>query len=804
MPQRLLTILLTMIFFAFTGCNDDEIDQIKSAQEELEQRVAALELWQQKVNSDIASIQSLIDALDKRDYVTGVTPLNDNSGYIINFYYSGAIIIKNGIDGQNGEDGSDGKDGYTPIVSVKLASDGNYYWTIDGEWLYDSDGNKIRANGIDGEDGEDGSDGENGQDGTDGEDGQTGQPGVNGTDGKDGQDGADGKDGTDGKDGKDGKDGNTPQMRINPVTNEWEVSTDNGITWTSTGVKATGETGKDGTDGKDGQDGEDGAQGEKGEKGEKGEQGEKGDSWFSGVDTTNPNYITVSLTNGTTLTFPRYKALKIGTDDSNDAIIINQLGAFTIPLQLPDSFDEQSYVAIVAHVITENNMGIATRSNYSSDCWIVNVAKPTFSNGKCNNDASVTLTPPGNITAGETALLNVAIINSDGSKTEAARPMIMSDLNNIPSQVPHIYIMTDEYVEEIPDKENYMSSVFRVETDESHHELIGKITLRGRGNSTWNYPKKPYRLKFEEKVSLCGMAASKNYVLIAHHIDPTLMSNPIAFKMAELLGMEFVNSAVPVEVTLNGKYRGAYMLTEQIQISKTSVNIDEENSILFELDSNYDEEWQFMSPIFNLPVMVKDPDMTQELFDYWKNDFEELERNLAKDSIATSGYHDMIDVKSLADFLIVFNMTGNRELLYPKSVYLYKTKGDKYKFGPVWDFDWAYGYHASYTYFHNENPKVLSPSNDTDAMAGSIFFRNILKDPRFIDIYKDRWEYYKTYVHPQILDFIPRYASLISESVERNSEIYPNTVNHSTMTTKMVQWLDRRIIYLDTEITTFR
>ena len=796
--KKIIFALLSLVLLPITSCSDDEIDALRAEQDALAQRVLALEAWQSQVNDNIASIKKMIESLEQRDYVTGVTPLADGTGYIISFLNNGAVIIKNGVDGQNGQDGADGANGVngqTPEIGVKLADDGLYYWTINGEWLYDANGNKVRASAIDGKDGEDGQDGAQGapgEDGKDGIDGTDGKDGADGTDGKDGQDGADGADGADGKDGKDGRDGNTPQLRINPVTNEWEVSTDNGVTWTSTGVKATGAQGEQG---------EQGAQGEKGEQGEQGAQGEKGDSWFAGVDTSNSQYITVTLTNGTVLTFPRYKIFKIGQDGANDAIVISELGAKTIALQLPDGFKESDYTAIAANVITGVNGDIVTRA-YSSTEWTVKVTKPTFaSDGTCNNDAAVTITPPGNIKAGDKAILNVMLINSDGSKTEAARPIVMADLNTVPSEVPHIYIMTDEYVEEIPDKENYMTSTFRVKTKESSHEVVGEISLRGRGNTTWRYDKKPYRLKFSEKVSICGMEAQKNYVLIAHYLDPTLMSNPIAFKMAKLLGMPYVNSAVPVEVTLNGKYRGAYMLTEDIGMRKTSVNLDEENSILFEIDTNYDEEWQFTSSKFNLPVMVKDPDMTQELFDYWKADFEAFEKEFAVDPIANSNYADYIDLTSLANFFIVQNMTGNQEICHPKSIYLYKTKGSKYTMGPVWDFDWAFGYYPQYSYFHFV-PVVFHP-NETMTQVGGIFFDRFLKDPRFVEIYRDRWEYFKTYCHPQLLDYVDRYAELIAPSAANDAKIWPNTVIHDEKVEGMRKWLKDRVTFIDNEFTTF-
>ena len=69
-----------------------------------------------------------------------------------------------------------------------------------------------------------------------------------------------------------------------------------------------------------------------------------------------------------------------------------------------------------------------------------------------------------------------------------------------------------------------------------------------------------------------------------------------------------------------------------------------------------------MSPLYNLPVMIKDPDMTQELFDFWKDDFETLERNLTKDSILTGNYIDMLDLQSVANLMIVSNMAGSYEV----------------------------------------------------------------------------------------------------------------------------------------------
>ena len=184
--------------------------------------------------------------------------------------------------------------------------DGIYYWTLDGGWLLDGKGNKIKAVGTDGKNGQDGQDGTNGSNGTNGTDGKDG---VNGTDGKDGEDGKDGQDGVtprlkiendywyvsydngatweklckatsesgangangqDGKDGEDGKDGITPRLKI--TNGYWYVSYDNGVTWEKLG-KATGEDGQDGTNGSNGANGSNGTDGKDGVDGKDGADG---------------------------------------------------------------------------------------------------------------------------------------------------------------------------------------------------------------------------------------------------------------------------------------------------------------------------------------------------------------------------------------------------------------------------------------------------------------------------------------------------------------------------------------------------
>lgn len=298
--------------------------------EDLDERVETLEVLCAEMNTNITSLQTIVDVLQSNDFITSIVEIKKDGkvvGYTITFGKHDPITIyhgqdgkdgQNGTNGKDGQDGADGKDGSTPVIGVAQDIDGVYYWTLNGEWLLDDNGNKLPVSGKDGKDGANGTDGQDGQDGTDGKDGITpllkiengywyisydngatwtesgkatgdnGQNGQNGSDGKDGQDGQNGTDGKDGQDGQDGKDGVTPQLKIEE--GYWFISYDNGATWTQLG-KATGEDGKDGIDGEDGKDGQNGTDGK---------DGQDGDSMFQSV-TQDENYVYFTLADGTVI-----------------------------------------------------------------------------------------------------------------------------------------------------------------------------------------------------------------------------------------------------------------------------------------------------------------------------------------------------------------------------------------------------------------------------------------------------------------------------------------------------------------------
>lgn len=218
----------------------------------LEERVSKLEEQCKAMNTNIASLQTIVKALQNQKTVTKVEQTAE--GCTIHFSDGTSAVIRNGKDS-----------GSAPVVSIRQDTDGNYYWTLNGDYIL-VDGQKVKAQGTDGKDGQ------------------------NGTDGKDGQDGTNGKDGADGTNGKDGV---TPQLKID--SGYWYITYDNGATWTRLG-KATGENGKDGADGKDGLNGQDG------KDGTNGKDGRDGDGIKVSQDDSN---VYFELNDGTKITIPK-------------------------------------------------------------------------------------------------------------------------------------------------------------------------------------------------------------------------------------------------------------------------------------------------------------------------------------------------------------------------------------------------------------------------------------------------------------------------------------------------------------------
>lgn len=367
-----------------------------------------------------------------------------------------------------------------------------------------------------------------------------------------------------------------------------------------------------------------------------------------------------------------------------------------------------------------------------------------------------------------------------------SRTLKIDSLLAVPSgkTVPLLVINTDEDLIEIPNKTDYKTATIRLEGFGNYDDVETNVNIRGRGNTSWGYDKKPYRLKFDNKISLCGLPKAKSYVLLANWTDRSLMQFAIATKIGQMLELPYTNSVVPVDIILNGLYKGSYMLTNKPGINAGSVNIDEKNSIMWELDAYYDEEFKFRSPIYDLPVMAVDPDLDIYSFEEWKEDFIDMEI-----AVLSMQAGEVIDVDSYARYILVNEILKNNEIKHPKSLKLYKTKGGKYQFGPIWDFDWCMGYIGS---------------NDTSYNLGYVsgrvdihpFLKAIEQNPDVKKFLNRYWAQLRTEL-PEILSYIDDYASKIRTSAYRNQCLWPRYIDFDDYVEKLKAWLTARFQAID-------
>ena len=310
------------------------------------------------------------------------------------------------------------------------------------------------------------------------------------------------------------------------------------------------------------------------------------------------------------------------------------------------------------------------------------------------------------------------------------------------------------------------ASIAIIKSDGSVDYDDNKLQIRGRGNSTWGYPKKPYALKLDSKSKILGMPKHKRWVLLANWMDRTLMRNDVSFQIAKRTGLAWTPRGEFVEVVLNGEHVGNYYLCEQIKIDKNRVNITEMTAedvegdaitggYLMELDVLYDEVNKFYSATKNFPYMFKEPDeevLQPAQLSWFENYINEVEGKLYSDDwLVNREYANYMDLASFVDWWFVYELAGNWEPNHPKSCYLTKDRLGKLTAGPVWDFDYG-------TYV----PETISGFTIKDAL----YYGRLFSDPAFVTLVKERW----TLLKPAF-DGIPDYMRTVAAKIKASNEI---------------------------------
>lgn len=633
-----------------------------------------------------------------------------------------------------------------------------------------------------------------------------GKNGEDGADGKDGNDGKDGADGKDGVDGKDGADGVTPYLKINE-NNFWCVSYDGGVTYVvildSNGdpIPATGENDKDG------EDGENGANGNSvrvvvNEEGyfvieiyvtETDEVVDSITTPYSNspqtiiqsiVEDTVNNTISITMENGDVFVFDQMVIYP-----SSIVLLDNEFTLAHCESATIEFIVNPSNAVLTADNFKLNLVRTETRAEVSyinepEAYSITSVVNATDRDGNTKRGQYImTIRDNGSaLDYSEIITIVIATTDSKGAPMEISSDLVTVSYSR-PSSLARVFITTPEGAT-ITSKTEWMKDANIRIIDENGEENLNVTTsIRGRGNTTWTYPKKPYALKLDKKNAVLGMPKHKRWVLLANWMDRTLLRNDIALELARRV-MEWAPRGEFVEVYMNGVHQGNYYLCEHIKVDENRVNIDEleedtdftdpsqlSGGYILEFDeyASNDEPNYFWSNIIDTddgtPIAIKEPDEEvitshdHPAFLYIQNYVHSIEELLVADEVDHARWTELeqlIDVTSYIDWWLVHEMTTNLEPNQPRSCYMYKKRDGKLYAGPAWDFDYR-TFNPDYNYFN---------------IKSTMWYPYLFKYHEFVTALKARWaEVEETF--KDIDQYIVTTAEKVKESNELNITMWP-------------------------------
>lgn len=394
--------------------------------------------------------------------------------------------------------------------------------------------------------------------------------------------------------------------------------------------------------------------------------------------------------------------------------------------------------------------------------------------------------------------LKINIIGENWSNTIELRVKAFTGL-------PVVYIDTENKTA-ITSKDEYVKGTIRIvediETRGASDVFESKMKIKGRGNTTWGLPKKPYKIKFDEKTSLLGEPADKEWVLLANYTDKTALRNETAFDMGRMSSLDYTNRTHFVEVILNGVYNGTYQLGEQLKIAKNRVNVGDDGFLL-EIDAKAaEEDITFKVAHIGQPINIKDPDVevNGEAYNYVVQYLQEADAALFSENFtdATNGYANFLDVESFVDWYIINEIAKNNDACFWSSCYMNLSRDGKLKMGPLWDYDIAFG---------NVNYNGCDDPTGFWIKTQVAWYSRLFQDKNFVSKVKERFSYFYEN-REDIYTVINTNADYLKYSVIENNNkwgtlytyTWPNSViwgSYENEVQSMKIWLEKRFQWLN-------
>jgi len=376
--------------------------------------------------------------------------------------------------------------------------------------------------------------------------------------------------------------------------------------------------------------------------------------------------------------------------------------------------------------------------------------------------------------------------------------------------LPAVYLNTNEG-KPVNTRSRYFEGRFAIKAGTGCAAVPSQLAAaKGRGNSSWTFDKKSYSVKLDKKVDLCGMGASKKWALVANHYDKSLLRNSLAgFVGSKMTKLAWTPKSRPVDLYLNGAYRGSYLLIERIAVTDPAKKKagDAVRIAVPELDSEstnntggYVLEWDFRKGAdHNVAVGskgyvgIKEPE----------NDYDKAGKNTGQGITAaqvkyidgyldaankalfgkdfkssTKGWRKYISLPSAVDYYIAMELMKPLDGNMYASVYMYKKPNGKLYFGPLWDFDMAAGNTdrggklAAADAWYLRDPLKIAARQPKAATAATVtWFNRLNDDPGFRKAVSKRWK--QVYSSLKKSDsFLTSQSALISKSASANFKMW--------------------------------
>ncbi len=420
---------------------------------------------------------------------------------------------------------------------------------------------------------------------------------------------------------------------------------------------------------------------------------------------------------------------------------------------------------------------------------------------------------------GEQVKFNNSSVQSRSTKYDFKKPVKLTITNQTKSKEYTVYVhaftglpvlwINTVNREPIASREEYVEASFKlvedVRTRAAGDVIETSMLIKGRGNSNWTSPKKPYRLKLETEYPLFGLHKDKAWVLMGNYFDKTMLRTNTAFYMGSISNLDYTPKAHYVELMLNGRYNGTYMLCEKLKRSKHRVDVGDDGFLL-EVDAvAKDDDVTFRTNHLKHPINIKSPSVEagDDDYNYIKNFVLKAESALFSDNFKDSseGWQKYMDIDSFVEWYLINEIAKNNDALFYSSCYMNLTRDGKLKMGPIWDYDIAFG-----NIDYNNNFRA-----DGFWVKTTTWYSRLFEDPAFVEKVKERFKFFYNHKEDIYRDMAENAVYLKQAVVENENrwgtlytETWPNYDiwgNYNNEVQSMKEWLEERFDWLNYQFT---